>query len=201
MDVNQLRMLERIICAGFGGLSLVLGYRLFVLGINIGQAGDIEIAKLKIRSRAFAPGIFFAAFGTLILWSSLNNPVEHESTPIGQAPKGDKSPQPLSVIPRRDKFVGYDQPPEVTPTSPAKVRVMLNALRQFPDDPVFTNTAEAGLIGHEMELIRQKLLFSAFPNDRGSVEVFLKKINGIQVDAPSSPILKEIENAYYGIAQ
>lgn len=72
MDVEVLRMIERLLVVVSGTASLYFGYSLFLKGIVSEQKGNIEIpGTLKISAAHFAPGIFFAALGTAILVTSL----------------------------------------------------------------------------------------------------------------------------------
>lgn len=63
-----LRMLERSLIVSGGILSIYLGYRLFVLGIDNTQG---EAIAFGIELRNFGPGLFFAALGTVILVTSM----------------------------------------------------------------------------------------------------------------------------------
>ncbi len=73
--VNILRMFERIIITLFGGLAIFLGYRLFKSGIlNISDA-EWEGLGIKLKITKASPGIFFCAFGALILITSLQEKV------------------------------------------------------------------------------------------------------------------------------
>ncbi len=76
MDTNLvllLRMLERLMVVGFGGMAIFLGYKLFFhLPYQTDQEGKLELPGIKIVLSRVAPGIFFLAFGAVILSQNLN---------------------------------------------------------------------------------------------------------------------------------
>jgi len=76
MDTNLvliLRMLERLMVVGFGGMAIFLGYKLFFhLPYQSDQEGKLELPGIKIVLSRVAPGTFFLAFGALILSQNLN---------------------------------------------------------------------------------------------------------------------------------
>ncbi|WP_198246677.1 hypothetical protein [methane-oxidizing endosymbiont of Gigantopelta aegis] len=68
-----LRMLERLMVVGFGGMAIFLGYKLFFhLPYQSDQEGKLELPGIKIVLSRVAPGTFFLAFGALILSQNLN---------------------------------------------------------------------------------------------------------------------------------
>jgi len=73
MDTAQLapilRMVERSLIVLGGILSIYLGYRLFVLGIDKTQ-GSASAFKL-IELKNFGPGLFFAALGAVVLVTTM----------------------------------------------------------------------------------------------------------------------------------
>lgn len=76
MTIEILRMVERLVAVGFGGVSLVLGFKLFMLGGDDAQRGQVEFFKIfKIKALQFGPGLFFALFGAWILITSLHSEV------------------------------------------------------------------------------------------------------------------------------
>lgn len=83
MDPETLRMVERILIAVGGGLSIYLGYRLF-LAVPTAKAADgtFEIPGVGtvVLSRV-GPGIFFALFGAAILMLGVFRSVEVVKTP------------------------------------------------------------------------------------------------------------------------
>ncbi len=84
MDENLilvLRMLERLLVVSFGGLSIYLGYKLFFhLPDSAEQEGKLDIPGLKIVLTKVGPGIFFLAFGAIILFHNLDSQIKQTST-------------------------------------------------------------------------------------------------------------------------
>lgn len=78
MDTAQLapllRMVERSLIVLGGILSIYLGYKLFVLGIDKAQ-GSASAFKL-IELKNFGPGLFFAALGAVILVTSMKAAIQ-----------------------------------------------------------------------------------------------------------------------------
>ena len=59
MDVDPLflgRIVERILVVIFGGLSLVLGWRLFMVGVVDPQIAEIKFKDWKVSLRQVGPG-------------------------------------------------------------------------------------------------------------------------------------------------
>lgn len=78
MDENiaLVRMFERILVVLFGGLSIYLGYRLFFhLPMEKRSGGELTFPGMKIVLTRVGPGVFFAAFGSVVLLYSLTNPI------------------------------------------------------------------------------------------------------------------------------
>ena len=74
------RVIERILIILFGGMSLFLGFKLFSRIDNNEYNGDVEAksgSDLYIKVRNVAPGVFFAAFGSIVLAISMQSPVVH----------------------------------------------------------------------------------------------------------------------------
>jgi len=76
-DVLIYLLLSRLFILAAGGLSLILGYRLFFRGVfmstaapaqpNTGQDIDTSVLGIKITLKNAAPGTAFAIFGALII--------------------------------------------------------------------------------------------------------------------------------------
>lgn len=63
-----MRMAERILAVGIGGVSIYLGFRLFFnLPTETTSSGKIELPGYKVVISKAGPGIFFALFGTIVL--------------------------------------------------------------------------------------------------------------------------------------
>jgi len=72
-----MRMVERITVVLIGGLAIYFGYRLFFhLPFQHDNKGQLELPGVKIVLSRVGPGVFFAAFGTLVLFYSLTTPIK-----------------------------------------------------------------------------------------------------------------------------
>lgn len=72
------RMAERLLAVGIGGISIYLGFRLFTLmpDMPVGDA-DIKLpGGVSILVSRIGPGVFFSLFGAVIASLSLYKPVE-----------------------------------------------------------------------------------------------------------------------------
>jgi len=77
-ELASLRAAERLIGMSLGGLTIFLGYKLFM---NISQATESSAeadfsGKVRIVLTRIGPGVFFALFGTLIVGTSYLSPVQ-----------------------------------------------------------------------------------------------------------------------------
>jgi len=75
------RTIERIIIVLFGGLSIVLGWHLFKIGVVTEQKADIEGASFTVKLIKVGPGVFFALFGAFILVVAMNTVIEVKTYP------------------------------------------------------------------------------------------------------------------------
>jgi hypothetical protein len=82
MDIETLRMLERIIVVFGGILSVFLGYRLFLLADTKSDSdGTFRLADVfDAGFKRVGPGIFFAFFGASVLYSSLHHRLETKAS-------------------------------------------------------------------------------------------------------------------------
>lgn len=69
-----LRMLERSLIVAGGILSIYLGYKLFVLGIDKSQGAASAFGVVELKN--FGPGLFFAALGAVILVTTMRAAVK-----------------------------------------------------------------------------------------------------------------------------
>jgi hypothetical protein len=69
------RVAERLIADSMFGVSLVLGWNLFRVGILQDQTGEVSSKGWKIRFQKVSPGIFFALFGAAGLVVALQKPL------------------------------------------------------------------------------------------------------------------------------
>jgi hypothetical protein len=70
------RIIERILVVIFGGLSLFLGWRLFIVGVVDPQIAEIKFRDWKVSLRQVGPGTVFAALGIAVMGIALFRPLE-----------------------------------------------------------------------------------------------------------------------------
>ncbi len=101
--VAILRMFERIIAVVIAGISIYLGYRLFFhLPFEHTNEGQIELPGVKVVLSRVGPGIFFAAFGSIILYFSLTTQITVDNKvylnkPVEQGENGKQDIQQAQV--------------------------------------------------------------------------------------------------------
>jgi hypothetical protein len=79
MDVDPLflgRIVERVLVVMFGGLSLVLGWHLFRVGVVDPQIAEIKFKDWKVSLRQIGPGSVFAALGIGVMAVALSRPLQ-----------------------------------------------------------------------------------------------------------------------------
>lgn len=77
MDPVSLRMFERIIDVVIGGVSIYLGYSLFIHLPDLKDSkGEFTMpGKVSVYLSRIGPGVFFALFGTTVVLLSLYSPI------------------------------------------------------------------------------------------------------------------------------
>lgn len=71
------RIAERLLICIFGGMSLWMGWRLFMARTKLAsdQVAQFSFRQFVIKLQRVAPGIFFVVFGAVILSFSILNPM------------------------------------------------------------------------------------------------------------------------------
>jgi hypothetical protein len=80
VDVVALRMIERLFAVAIGGMSIYLGYRLFLALSNVHDAtGEFRLPiDVRVVLGRVGPGAFFALFGAAVVALSLNAAVHYD---------------------------------------------------------------------------------------------------------------------------
>ena len=114
MDINELligRLVERILVVLFGGLSLVLGWRLFIVGVVDPQIAEVKFRDWKVSLRQVGPGTVFAALGIAVMGFALFRPLE-----VSEGPRADSLPtaasQPTAASAAGTRTLSYMGTPE-----------------------------------------------------------------------------------------
>jgi len=105
------RIVERILVVIFGGLSLVLGWRLFMVGVVDPQIAEIKFKDWKVSLRQVGPGTIFAALGIAVMGIALFRPLE-VSGGGGAGGKPGANVAPASVAAADTRSVSYMGTPE-----------------------------------------------------------------------------------------
>jgi hypothetical protein len=66
---------ERLTIIVIAGMAIAMGWNLFVRSIMPDQQGKIEVGNWKVELKKVGPGIFFAAFGAIILTTAFVQPM------------------------------------------------------------------------------------------------------------------------------
>jgi hypothetical protein len=70
------RGIERIVAVLLGGMAIYYGFRLFmVVPVETQSDGKIKLPGMSVVLSKAGPGVFFAAFGTLVVLTSLFKPI------------------------------------------------------------------------------------------------------------------------------
>jgi hypothetical protein len=197
LDPSQfflLRLLERLIGVGIGGLAIYFGYRLFVLlPTEQNNRGKITLPGISVVLAKVGPGVFFAAFGALIVYQSFAQSVAVKSGSVelsGAVPQP-AEPGPAKIAPPvSPKETRTDTPVAPDQIAPVRQAVqMLNCLQRQALKP------DSGLSADEVEepirLAKIALLESIWSTASwGTVEAFIEwTIMGIgRID----PVVREI---------
>lgn len=80
MDLLQLRVIERVLAVVIGGLSIYLGYRLFIkLPKQKDSSGKVMLpGDISIFFSRVGPGVFFSLFGAAVVVVSLQHGLEFD---------------------------------------------------------------------------------------------------------------------------
>jgi hypothetical protein len=70
------RGLERLLIVAAACLLVLLGYKLFKLGIESSQKAEISTGPFSVRLQSVAPGVFFAVLATALLVFSVTTQLE-----------------------------------------------------------------------------------------------------------------------------
>jgi len=180
-----LRMAERIIAVLIGGLSIYLGYKLFFhLPFQHDNEGQLELPGVKIVLSRVGPGVFFATFGTIVLFYSLTSPIKvgenYFEAPVEQTNNAKTNPEVIGS----KSFIGISSD-NATPQQRSKALTSIQML----------NCAQRLLEGEELNRdlqdqfsvaireSKQALLLSVWDeNDWGPVDQM--GVTGLANDAP-----------------
>lgn len=109
--VPLLRMLERSLIVAGGILSIFLGYKLFVLGIDKSQG---QASAFGVELKNFGPGLFFAALGAVVLVTTMRAAISigHENAATSGAARATQV-QGEPAVSGAPMFFGLEDPTRV----------------------------------------------------------------------------------------
>lgn len=108
MDASEvlllMRMFERLLGLLAGGLSIVLGYRLFInLPEKTDSSGKVVLpGGVNIWLSRVGPGLFFALFGAAIIAYSFTSTVKMTTEQVGPSPRASAGSGEALVSSRRE---------------------------------------------------------------------------------------------------
>jgi len=141
MELFLVRALERVLAVVVGGLSIYLGYRLF-LAVKATGEGTAEVklpSDVTVMVSRVGPGVFFALFGAVVIGASLAFPVHYSETEL----------QTLSGVSVRTKDIsGIGEKSSIDPT--AYIPTLGIASKPVPDEEA---------LGRERLRVREHIAF------------------------------------------
>ena len=86
MEIEILRMVERLIIALGGILSIFLGYKLFyIAAVKSDSGADFKSALFSASFTKVGPGVFFALFGAYIMSTSITTQIDIKSEQVDRS--------------------------------------------------------------------------------------------------------------------
>ena len=155
---------ERIIAVLLGGLAVYHGFRLFlVVPVETRSDGRIQLPGLSVVLAKAGPGLFFAAFGAIVVVTSLMRPIT-----VG----GDATYQGMTEL-AAPKGAELRKPVRVAEPDLARVRIAVQTLNCMQR---LSSTGSRSLPGHDTELAtrdaRLALLEGVWANEWGDFDAF-----------------------------
>ena len=108
MEPSTLRLLERILDVAIGGISIYLGYRLFLkLPESTDSSGKVILpGNISIYLSRVGPGVFFALFGALVVGVSLETAIRYSEHEPANADSVVDKPAAKTVVESSKNFIG-----------------------------------------------------------------------------------------------
>jgi hypothetical protein len=191
-----MRSLERILVVAVGGLSIYLGYRLFLhIPSRTDSQGRVVLpGGISIFLTRVGPGTFFALFGAIVVAMSFAFPVQYSKYSEESGPSG-----PTSVTMRTEKMTqettsGFapapagdrgaeETAPQARRAALADKMALLNAMtpRLAPEpDMIRRQLRDSLLLGVKVDVMRQAWDAGAW----GPFEVFEGWVNNGEPEPP-----------------
>jgi hypothetical protein len=193
--VAIMRMVERITAVLIGGLAIYLGYRLFFhLPFSRDHEGQLELPGVKVVLSRVGPGVFFAAFGSLVLLYSFTNPVIITPDKKMLAASIDEADDSSSKAMEGKSFIGISGVPSAQQRSKALTTIeVLNCAQKMLEGEVSRPDFEDQIAIAIREAKRVLILSVWNEDDWGPADQF--GMTGPTADSPFQ--LRSIFNATY----
>jgi hypothetical protein len=198
--VAGLRMIERLLAVGIGGMSIYLGYRLFFALPTIRDAsGEFHLPfDIKVILWRIGPGAFFALFGAAVVALSFYSSVRYDD--VARAPATVNADSASRVDTRSFAGLGSARTTDSGAAQRADARkllqrdmVELNALSgKLRDDLAEPDRAEVGGLVRRVKL---KLLRSVWDSNWGDPSTFDDWLASDRPDPP--PALVDAAELYF----
>ena len=149
--------IERVLIAFVGLASITFGYFLFLKGVVVDQAAEIERQSWKVKLQKVGPGVFFAGFGAAIIAIMATKQVTVEEFPsvtahLAATSSGNEE-SPVGQIAARYSYGGNTIPDTALQLSQA-----INTIEQavdLPNDPQVGMAKEALINFRNAEVARR----------------------------------------------
>lgn len=73
MEIEVIRAFERLLIVLFSGVSIILGWHLFKVGVVDQQSASLSGKGYKFTLQKVGPGVFFSLFGSIVMSVALIN--------------------------------------------------------------------------------------------------------------------------------
>jgi len=157
------RVVERLLICTFGGISLVLGWNLFRVGVVNQQTAELSAKGWRVNLKRVGPGVFFALFGTTVLALSLRSPLSLPLQSAGNVRAG----APGTQSGKNEEAVvtyAHGEDPEIAKNWVASI----NTVEQIVTKDKLATTAEQQAISRSeksLAQLRDVLIMQQFGNE------------------------------------
>lgn len=199
-----LRMIERFLAVGIGGLCIFFGYRLFLALPDVRDAsGQFSLPmNIQIVVSRIGPGVFFALFGAGIVALSLYQSIKYERTLPGAA---SASGQPI-----HESFAGVGETisrNEMDERANARALLrrdfaVLNTLPRYlrPELPP-QDTDQLASTVERVKLALMRTVWGTSAEGWGDQAAFEAWLKSGQPSPPPAPVVKPRDLFFYGASQ
>jgi len=169
------RSIERLLIVLFSGMSLVLGWNLFRVGVLDPQAAELSTKSWKIKLQRVGPGAFFALFAVVGFVYSVSHPLNWDTKEYMPAPDNGKISEVReskgSMMSKGDADVAALREREITAINTIeKVAIP----KSMSDSSAHEKEALQKALG-QLQIRRDQLLFETFGPAAGQYKALGEK--------------------------